>query len=227
MTTQLATRGATWGIRVDLVVEHCCNCAMPFAMPRTVHEELLEHSTASPNPTKTFYCPAGHPQQYTGKTAEQKLREEKESLERRLKWAREHGEQIRERALKAERSASALRGVVTRTKKRVGNGVCPCCNRTFESLARHMASKHPDYRDDDAPAARLAWPASTSTVRAWARASDLPVSTRGRIPDAVREAYRQAVEAQPPVEPGACGRPDCAVLHEDPERPIHPPWDTP
>lgn len=22
---------------------------------------------------------------------------------------------------------------------------CPCCNRTFQNLQRHMTSKHPDY----------------------------------------------------------------------------------
>lgn len=26
--------------------------------------------------------------------------------------------------------------------KRVGNGVCPCCKRSFTNLARHMATKH-------------------------------------------------------------------------------------
>jgi hypothetical protein len=29
----------------------------------------------------------------------------------------------------------------------VANGVCPCCNRTFQNLARHMAGKHPDYEE--------------------------------------------------------------------------------
>lgn len=37
------------------------------------------------------------------------------------------------------------RGVVTKTKNRIGKGVCPCCNRTFVELARHIATKHPDY----------------------------------------------------------------------------------
>lgn len=26
--------------------------------------------------------------------------------------------------------------------RRVNAGVCPCCNRTFQNLARHMATKH-------------------------------------------------------------------------------------
>lgn len=39
--------------------------------------------------------------------------------------------------LNAEKAAKA------RLKNRVSNGVCPCCNRTFKDLARHMKSKHP------------------------------------------------------------------------------------
>ena len=45
----------------------------------------------------------------------------------------------------AERSAAAYKGHLTRVKRRVGNGVCPCCNRTFKNLADHMTTKHPDY----------------------------------------------------------------------------------
>jgi hypothetical protein len=29
--------------------------------------------------------------------------------------------------------------------RRVGNGVCPCCSRSFTNLKRHIRSKHPDY----------------------------------------------------------------------------------
>jgi hypothetical protein len=28
-------------------------------------------------------------------------------------------------------------------------GVCPCCNRTFQQLARHMKAKHPGYGPTD------------------------------------------------------------------------------
>jgi hypothetical protein len=35
---------------------------------------------------------------------------------------------------------------MTRIKKRVAAGVCPCCNRSFKDLARHMAGQHPDYK---------------------------------------------------------------------------------
>lgn len=47
-----------------------------------------------------------------------------------------------------KRKCSAIKGVATRIKRRVSAGVCPCCNRTFQCLARHMATKHPDYQQE-------------------------------------------------------------------------------
>ena len=49
----------------------------------------------------------------------------------------------------AEASLQATKGVVTRLKKRAIAGVCPCCNRTFQQLAAHMAHKHPDYKQPE------------------------------------------------------------------------------
>lgn len=45
----------------------------------------------------------------------------------------------------AQHQSRAFKGVVTKLKKRAANGVCPCCNRTFVDLARHMAGKHPTF----------------------------------------------------------------------------------
>lgn len=33
-------------------------------------------------------------------------------------------------------------------KNRVANGVCPCCNRHFENLERHMKGQHPDFQPE-------------------------------------------------------------------------------
>jgi hypothetical protein len=46
-----------------------------------------------------------------------------------------------------KRSLTAHKGHTTRIKNRIAAGVCPCCNRTFKNLARHMGNKHPDYKD--------------------------------------------------------------------------------
>jgi DNA repair exonuclease SbcCD ATPase subunit len=44
-----------------------------------------------------------------------------------------------------ERQLSAQKAATTRAKKRHAAGVCPCCNRSFENVRRHMATQHPDF----------------------------------------------------------------------------------
>ncbi len=112
----------------------CGKCGIVFGVPDRWFEARREDKT-------TFYCPNGDPRAYVKSTAE-KLKEEKESMERRLQAelnSANHLRLVAEKALKSE--------VTKRRKieKRVANGVCPCCNRTFEDLARHMSTKHKDY----------------------------------------------------------------------------------
>ena len=108
----------------------CCSCDILFAMPQRMVEARQRDGAL-------FYCPCGHPQSWRDTEADG-LRKRLASAE-----ARALHEQDQRRA--AERSNAALRGVVTRTKRRIGNGVCPCCNRHFANVERHMSAKHPDY----------------------------------------------------------------------------------
>jgi hypothetical protein len=43
------------------------------------------------------------------------------------------------------KSRDGLRGVLVKTQRRVASGVCPCCTRSFQNLARHMDGEHPNY----------------------------------------------------------------------------------
>ena len=61
-----------------------------------------------------------------------------------LEWSRSS-------ARAAERSNRALRGHLTRQRKRAAAGMCPCCRRTFENVARHMESQHPGYGEATQP----------------------------------------------------------------------------
>ena len=62
---------------------------------------------------------------------------------------REKTARARDAASQADYRARALKGVVTKQRKRSVAGACPCCNRTFQQLARHMKSKHPDYEEKE------------------------------------------------------------------------------
>lgn len=90
-----------------------------------------------------WVCPNGHSFVFNGPSEEEKLRER---LERETRRADRHAEEKRA----AEASLRATKGQVTKLKKRVAAGVCPCCGRTFQQLARHMENKHPDYAHAEA-----------------------------------------------------------------------------
>jgi DNA repair exonuclease SbcCD ATPase subunit len=80
-----------------------------------------------------------------GESDETKLRRERDRLTQRLAEKDDELRRQRERVEAAERRGAAARGQVTKIKNRIGHGVCPCCNRTFENLHRHMASQHPTF----------------------------------------------------------------------------------
>jgi hypothetical protein len=116
----------------------CYSCHVTFAMTQTM-------DTARRRDHKNFWCPNGHDQCYLGKTEEQKLREQLEAEQRRVILEQGWRTNAEKREKAAKRQASAARGQVTKIKKRVGNGICPCCNRMFVDLQRHMGTKHPDF----------------------------------------------------------------------------------
>lgn len=120
----------TIGLSFDVI--KCGTCGIRFALESGYHKKLLEDHDL------WWYCPNGHKIHYLGKTVEDVLRDQ-------LKWAKEDAERHRKSAESARRSTSVVRGHLTRVKRRVSHGVCPCCNRSFENLRRHMSTKHPEY----------------------------------------------------------------------------------
>lgn len=78
------------------------------------------------------------------------MRLERDRLVQRL--AEKDDEISRQRQLRegVEHQLRATKGVVTKFRRRVGNGVCPCCTRTFTNLSRHMTTNHPDFKAEAA-----------------------------------------------------------------------------
>ena len=111
--------------------ESCCNCGMAFAMEVDFQKRRrADH--------KLFYCPAGHAQHYTGASAEQKLQRELAQKQRDL-------DEARHRAARAENERANIQKAHRKMRARVVNGVCPCCNRSFENLRMHMQTQHADF----------------------------------------------------------------------------------
>lgn len=126
-----------YSLGIEMVHETCCNCGVHFGMPSSMNTRLRTSGGS-------FYCPNGHQQHYT-ETENKRLQKQLEQEKKRREWAESDRDGVRSHSRNLEKSNAALRGVVTRTKNRVGHGVCPCCTRSFQNLRRHMANKHPQY----------------------------------------------------------------------------------
>lgn len=124
-----------------LKVTRCGVCQCLFAMLENKYDRCLEDGGA-------FYCPNGCRLVFRNSKAE-KLERELEAEKRVTQYHRNRAENERSRANKAKKQAAAYKGVVTRTKKRIQKGVCPCCNRHFVNLQRHMEGQHPEYTMSD------------------------------------------------------------------------------
>ena len=62
---------------IEFVTEECCRCHVPFAMTAAFERKRLkDHGW--------FYCPAGHKQHYTSKSAEEKLQDKLRKTKERL-----------------------------------------------------------------------------------------------------------------------------------------------
>jgi hypothetical protein len=116
----------------------CATCSVDFGIGADFMRRRREDHQG-------FFCPNGHSNVYRGDNEAEKLRKQlaREEAARRRAEVRANGEEARRR--QADRQRAAAKGQVTRIKNRVSKGVCPCCNRSFENLARHMAGQHPDY----------------------------------------------------------------------------------
>jgi hypothetical protein len=125
----------------------CYKCGIEFHVPE--HWKTKRHESS-----EAFWCPNGHQQFYVESTAD-KLRRERDRLKQELAYKDDEIRLQREMRETAERQASSARGQVTKLKKRANAGVCPCCNRTFLALQKHMKQKHPGFAAEDANTANV------------------------------------------------------------------------
>jgi hypothetical protein len=111
----------------------CCNCGCHFGLDEYLYKRRREDK-------QDFYCPNGHRQAYTQSEAD-KLRQERDRLTQRLAQKDDEIEHQRKQLI-------ASKGQITKLQKRAKAGTCPCCNRTFSNMARHMQTKHPEFDPD-------------------------------------------------------------------------------
>lgn len=128
--------GAVFSLAINFVDLECgvAGCGIQFALTQGHYNKIKQTGGF-------FYCPNGHNIHF--------FDSENEKLKQELEIAKNDAAWVRKQRDKLERQKNAIKGVVTRIKNRVGNGVCPCCNRSFVNLQRHMHKEHPDFRKEE------------------------------------------------------------------------------
>ena len=108
----------------------CCTCFMIFGVPAEFEERYRKTG-------ESFSCPSGHSQVF--------IKPRVTVLEEQLTQAQDA------LAVKDRELAQTVKRR-RRIRRRVANGVCPCCQRAFKpskwtarNLRRHVQSQHPDY----------------------------------------------------------------------------------
>lgn len=133
-------------VAIHLESRTCGECGIVFAMDAQYIARRKEDH-------KVWYCPNGHGRHFTGKSEAEGLRDQ---LAREKHW-REQAEarvaEVRTQRDAVERRLRATKAVVTRTKKKIVAGRCPCCSFKFKDLASHMTTRHPNYDPEKAATA--------------------------------------------------------------------------
>ena len=127
-------------VGTELETVHCCGCGGTYA----INAEYVKRKRETGGFWHCPYCDGEWGYEKDGSEIaklKRKLEYQEADAARERKWRHE----AEDRHSHTQRRLSATQGAVTRIKNRVGKGVCPCCNRHFANLERHMASKHSDY----------------------------------------------------------------------------------
>lgn len=136
-----------------LALVHCGGCGLSFGLTTAFRDtRLADH--------KQFNCPNGCYVNWSGKSESELLKEELAAKEAQLTSARSNRDYYQEKYHATEKKLDYKGRVLTRktnelhkVKTRIRHGVCPCCNRSFADLHKHMNSKHPGFsKSEEIPA---------------------------------------------------------------------------
>lgn len=120
----------TYSKTVTMETMQCVSCGVLFAM-------TADYISVRRKDAANFYCQNMHSMSYHESDADRMRRERDAAIA-----SKRSAEQ---RAARAETEAMNLAKEAKRQRRRANAGACPCCNRSFVALARHMKTKHPEY----------------------------------------------------------------------------------
>jgi hypothetical protein len=117
-----------------------CWCGIQCAVPRGLYDQRMREKELT-GKSKAIWCPIGHEFIYTGESRDQRVAR----LERQLANTDEDLRAARARLSIQKAQTTKARNKLKATERRVAHGVCPCCQRSFKQLRRHMEGQHPTF----------------------------------------------------------------------------------
>ena len=127
-------------ITITLSGVTCYKCGVHFGMETKYQQARISDKY-------TWWCPNGHSQSYSGETDAVKVLELTKRLNREENdkaFYRTRTDELTQEVKLQTRRASAVKGQLTKLKRRTDNGVCPHCSRTVQQMARHIKRMHKD-----------------------------------------------------------------------------------
>lgn len=128
--------GQALEVQVTLTEISCGSCGGTYAINEKYRQTQYEQGGTWTCP----YCQRGWG--YAGNSENSKLKRELAAEKERKERALADANSLRS-------SLTAQRAQTTRARNqlhRVKHGTCPCCQRSFQNLRKHMATKHPTFQ---------------------------------------------------------------------------------
>ena len=120
-----------------LTVLNCANCGIAFGITSDFEKRRRDDHEG-------FFCPKGHSNVFNGKSEADKLKDRLKEKEESIEWYSKRVTGLHTEITKKNHEIRAQKAAKTKILNRVKNGICPCCNRTFQDLQKHFKSKHPE-----------------------------------------------------------------------------------
>ena len=127
----------------SVVLHDCFTCGMPISMTDGQLRQFNEMGM-------TIHCVLGHqtvPRKSDVQILQEQLQEAQEQVTRLETAVRNERREMQTWKKAHENQGRLLEQEQTKRKrleKRVHNGVCPHCRRSFANVQRHMARQHPE-----------------------------------------------------------------------------------
>ncbi len=123
-------------VEVTLTTMDCVVCGGTYALNEAYRAKREQDG-------QSWHCP------YCDKSIGYHESETKR-LTKELAAEKARHDQTRAALADEQRQLVRERKAAKRLKTRASKGVCPCCNRYFVKLHRHMETKHPEYTESHA-----------------------------------------------------------------------------